>query len=64
MRSLSTNNFEQSNIQFIQFWVLDPFNEDAENQNPNSLHNGGDMYFNLGNISEDILPDSYKSYEN
>ena len=26
--------------------------------------NGGDLYFNLGNISEDILPDSRKSYEN
>ena len=64
MRSLTTNNFEQSNIQFIQFWILDPFNVDAENDNPNSTHSGGDLYFNLGNISEDVLPDSYKSYEN
>ena len=64
MRSLSTNDFEQTNIEFIQFWVLDPFNEDAENVNPNSSHSGGELYFNLGNISEDILPDSRKSYEN
>lgn len=64
MRSLTTNNFEQTNIEFIQFWVLDPFNEDAENANPNSLHTGGDLYFNLGNVSEDILPDSRKSFEN
>jgi cell surface protein SprA len=64
MRSLSTNDFEQTNIEFIQFWVLDPFNEDAEAVNPNSQHNGGDLYFNLGNISEDILPDSRKSFEN
>jgi hypothetical protein len=64
MRSLSTNDFEQTNIEFIQFWVLDPFNEDAENANPNSSHSGGELYFNLGNISEDILPDSRKSYEN
>ncbi len=64
MRSLTTNNFEQSNIQYIQFWILDPFNQDAENQNPNTQMNGGDLYFNLGNVSEDILPDSYKSYEN
>jgi len=64
MRALTTNDFEQTNIEFIQFWVLDPFNEDAENVNPNATHNGGDLYFNLGNVSEDILPDSRKSFEN
>ncbi|MEY4860447.1 MAG: cell surface protein SprA [Bacteroidota bacterium] len=64
MRALTTNDFEQTNIEFIQFWVLDPFNEDAENVNPNAIHAGGDLYFNLGNISEDILPDSRKSFEN
>ncbi len=64
MRSLTTNDFEQTNIEFIQFWVLDPFNDDAENVNPNATHNGGDLYFNLGNVSEDILPDSRKSFEN
>ncbi|MFO0496203.1 MAG: cell surface protein SprA [Flavobacteriia bacterium] len=64
MRALSTNDFEQTNIEFIQFWVLDPFNEDAENVNPTAQHSGGDLYFNLGNISEDALPDSRKSFEN
>jgi len=64
MRSLNTNDFEQSNIQFIQFWMLDPFNEDAEKVNPSTQHTGGNMYFNLGNISEDVLPDSHKSFEN
>jgi cell surface protein SprA len=64
MRALSTNDFELTNIEFIQFWILDPFNEDAEAQNPNSEHTGGDLYFNLGNISEDILPDSRKEFEN
>jgi cell surface protein SprA len=64
MRSLSTNDFEQTNIEFIQFWVLDPYNDDAEAVNPNSQHSGGDLYFNLGNISEDVLPDSRKSFEN
>lgn len=64
MRALSTNNFEQTNIEYIQFWILDPFNEDAEAVNPNAQHNGGDLYINLGNISEDVLPDSRKSFEN
>jgi cell surface protein SprA len=64
MRALSTNDFELSNIEFIQFWVLDPFNEDAEKADPNTLHSGGDLYFNLGNISEDVIPDSRKEFEN
>jgi len=64
MRALTTNDFEQTNIEYIQFWMLDPFNEDAENVVPNATHNGGDLYFNIGNISEDVLPDSRKSFEN
>ncbi len=61
MRQLSTTNFEQANIEFIQFWVLDPFNDDATNIVGAS--NGGDLYFNLGNVSEDVLRDSRKSFE-
>jgi cell surface protein SprA len=64
MRGLTTNDFELANIEFIQFWVLDPFNQDAENVDTLAIHNGGDLYFNLGNISEDVLPDSRKSFEN
>lgn len=64
MRALTTTDFELANIEYIQFWVLDPFNQYAEDADPNSLMSGGDLYFNLGNISEDILSDSRKSYEN
>ena len=63
-RGLTTNDFELANVEFIQFWVLDPFNQDAENSDPNTAMTGGDLYFNLGNISEDVLPDSRKSFEN
>jgi cell surface protein SprA len=63
MRALTTTNFETANIQFIQFWLLDPFNDDATNGQTENL-GGGDLYFNLGNISEDILPDSRRSFEN
>ncbi len=63
-RALTTNDFEQANVEYIQFWILDPFNEDAENADPNSMHQGGDLYFNLGNISEDVVADSRKSFEN
>lgn len=57
MREILTSDFETSNIQYIKFWLMDPFAEDP------SLR-GGDLYFNLGNISEDILRDSRKSFEN
>ena len=57
-RALTTTDFETSNVQFIQFWLMDPFNEDSDNSN------GGDLYFNLGNVSEDVLYDSHMMYEN
>jgi cell surface protein SprA len=57
MRAVQTNDFEAANINYIEFWVMDPF---INNNNPN----GGDLYFDLGNISEDILRDNRKSYEN
>ncbi|WP_370323658.1 cell surface protein SprA [Flavobacterium sp. ASW18X] len=59
MRSLSSTNFEQSNVEFVQFWVLDPY-VDGETVNGNQ----GELVFNLGNISEDILKDGRKQYEN
>ncbi len=59
MRKLDNTNFEQSNIEYIQFWLLDPF---LDPNNPN--YDGGDLYFNLGEVSEDILKDGLKSYEN
>jgi len=57
MREVLTSDFETANIQYIEFWLMDPFVE-------NPVHEGGDLYFNLGNISEDILRDSRKSFEN
>src|SRR5690606_13751269 len=59
MRPLSSTNFEQSNVEFVQFWVLDPY---VDGQSPGS--NVGELVLNLGNISEDILRDGRKQYEN
>ena len=56
-RPVSVNDFESLNVQYIEFWVMNPFLN-----NPNSA--GGDLYFNLGSISEDILKDGRKSLEN
>jgi cell surface protein SprA len=57
MRPLTSTNFEQANVEFIQFWVLDPF-VDGNASGP------GELVINLGNISEDILADGRKQYEN
>ena len=59
MRRMENTNFEQSNIEYIQFWLMNPF---LDPENPN--YEGGDLYFNFGEISEDILKDGLKSYEN
>ncbi len=59
MRRLDNTNFEQSNIEYVQFWLLNPF---LDPDNPN--YDGGDLYFNFGEMSEDILKDGLKSYEN
>ena len=60
MRDIQSSDFEASNVEFIQFWIMDPFND--EDGNPN--HSGGELYFNIGSISEDVLKDSRKSFEN
>ena len=57
MREVLTSDFETANIQYVKFWVMDPFVDNPD-------HAGGDLYINLGNISEDILRDSRKSFEN
>ncbi len=57
-RPLTITDFEQSNVQYISFWIMDPYFN-----NPN-LTSGGTIYLNLGYISEDILFDGRKQYEN
>lgn len=63
MRKLVTNDFEEANVEFIEFWLMDPFVYDSVN---NVERDEWDpyLYFNLGNISEDILKDGRKSFEN
>ncbi len=60
MRSISSTNFEQGNVEYIQLWVLDPYVGNGKSDATNT----GKIYFNLGEISEDILKDGRKQYEN
>ncbi len=57
MRKLDVTDFETANIDYLEFWLMDPF---VYNRNAQ----GGDLYIDLGEISEDILKDGKKSYEN
>ena len=57
MRKLTTTDFEAANIEYIEFWMLDPFI-----YNPGA--SGGDLYLNLGEVSEDVLLDGKKFFEN
>ncbi|MEW4923560.1 cell surface protein SprA [Algibacter sp. 2305UL17-15] len=56
-RQLTSTDLEQANVEYIEFWLQDPFQEDPSNQ-------GGKLVFNLGNVSEDIIKDGRKLYEN
>ena len=64
MRKVETTDFEATNMEYIEFWLMDPF------INPEGLGETlpnpptGEIYFNLGDISEDVLRDSRKSFEN
>ncbi len=56
-RSLTTTDFEQANVEYIEFWLLDPYMS-------NTGASGGELHFNLGSVSEDVLADRRKFYEN
>ena len=58
MRKMESIDFEATNIEYIEFWLMDPFADEEFADNP------GKLYINLGDISEDILRDGRKFYEN
>ena len=56
MRRLDNTDFERANIEYIQFWLMDP-----ALTNPDGYE--GELVFNLGDVSEDILRDGKKAFE-
>jgi cell surface protein SprA len=58
-RRMDVRDFEMANIEYIEFWLMDPFVNDTL-----GTSRGGDLYFNLGEISEDVLKDGKKFFEN
>lgn len=60
MADINTNtDFEAQNVEFIEFWLLDPFLDDSL-----GIMDGGEFVLNLGNISEDVIPDNLQFFEN
>ncbi len=57
MRAIESSDFNSTNVEYIEFWMMDPFYEGQDQTNI------GQLYFNLGDISEDILRDGRMSYE-
>jgi cell surface protein SprA len=58
MRSLNSTNFEQGNVDYIQFWVMDPYWKGQ------LLKTIQETIFQFREISEDVLKDGRKQYEN
>ncbi|MDO8368352.1 MAG: cell surface protein SprA [Saprospiraceae bacterium] len=60
MKELNTNDFEASNIEFIEFWMLNPYMGKTDEE----VSQAGQMYIDLGSISEDVMRDSRQFFEN
>jgi cell surface protein SprA len=58
MRAIDQTDFETSNVQYIEFWMQSPFLKFNNNGT------GGQLYLDLGSISEDVLKDGRKMFEN
>lgn len=59
MRRLENTDFENANIEYLEFWLMDPALTNPDYAT--SYH--ARLYINLGDISEDILRDGKKSFE-
>ena len=62
MRYLPNNDFQASNFEYIEFWMLNPFGETREGETHTDEE--GFLHFQLGSVSEDILKDNLQFYEN
>ncbi len=58
MRPVTVSNFVNSNIEYVEFWMMDPY-ADGKNLGANPK-----LLLQLGNVSEDVLKDGKLQYEN
>lgn len=58
MRPISVSNFTNSNIEYVEFWMMDPYADGK------AVGNAPKLKLQLGNVSEDVLKDGKLQYEN
>lgn len=62
-------DFDKNNIEFLEFWLMDPFIDTPRGRVLDGIENsvnrtGGELIFNLGSVSEDVMPDERHAFEN
>jgi len=59
-------DFDKSNIEYIEFWMMDPFVDEVDDgiNPPKKNDTGGKLIFHLGSISEDATRDAKHGFEN
>ncbi|XOV92005.1 MAG: cell surface protein SprA [Bacteroidota bacterium] len=62
-------DFDKTNIEYLEFWMMDPFIQGERGKVIDGVFNsnnttGGELVFNLGSISEDLMKDGRHAFEN
>lgn len=57
-------DFDNSNVEYLEFWMMNPFSGEIPLSNPLRNENGGKLLFQLGDVSEDVIPDGRFNFEN
>ncbi len=60
MTYINNSDFEATNYEFIDFWLLNPFMDTTRTFDGEA----GSLTFHIGNVSEDVLGDNIQFYEN
>jgi len=65
----SETDFDKANIEYIEFWLMDPFVQTEFGRVLDGVTNdnnrtGGKVFFQLGNVSEDVMRDGRHAFEN
>lgn len=62
-------DFDKNNIEYIDFWMMDPFIPGEQGKILDGIENtnnttGGKLILNLGSVSEDVMKDNRHGFEN
>ncbi len=68
-RGIRLNSWTQNNVEYIEFWILDPNLQDERREafpdfDPNEVDPAPKLVINVGDVSEDLAPDNRRAFEN